>query len=419
MITINTDHLKQFSPFEFTPSISGAVRKFKETHVNLPMFQLQANLERVLAYKHLADKTKERFTDIVLLGTGGSSLGAQVFCKLSRLEDDIRIHFFDNIDPLTFKHFWEKSRLETTLFLVISKSGTTPETLTQAIIAITRVEAALGVANLANHFVMVTEQKSSPLKKLADRYGCLCIDHDKGIGGRFSALSLVGLLPAMLMGVPVDRVIAGAQTLYNEFLLNPETHPITESVGLMHQTTQAMNLNQTVFMTYVDQLEPLGRWFRQLWAESLGKNGKGTTPVNATGTVDQHSQLQLYLDGPKDKLFTIITHPLNWVGDQVSTEISQHIGFEDMADRTMGDLMRAEQTSTIQVLKNNNCPTRTIEITEVSPEVVGALIIQLIIETLLMADVMGVNCFDQPTVEQGKILARKYLEISMNSTTTS
>jgi glucose-6-phosphate isomerase len=215
----------------------------------------------------------------------------------------------------------------------------------------------------------------------------------------------------MLMGVPIDRVIAGAQTLYDDFLLNPETHPITESVGLMYQTTQTLNLSQTVFMTYVDQLEPLGRWFRQLWAESLGKNGQGTTPVNATGTVDQHSQLQLYLDGPKDKLFTLITHPLNWVGDQVSAEISHYIGFEDMSGRTMGDLMKAEQTATIQVLKNNNCPTRIIEMTEISPEIVGALMMQLIIETLLTAGVMGVDCFDQPAVEQGKILARKYLKI--------
>ncbi|MDP3936237.1 MAG: glucose-6-phosphate isomerase [Alphaproteobacteria bacterium] len=412
MININTDHLKQFSPFEFTQSLSGAVQKFKDTHLHLPMFQLQANLEKVLAYKHLAAKTKERFTDIVLLGTGGSSLGAQVLCKLSRLEDDIRIHFFDNIDPLTFKHFWEKSRLETTLFLVISKSGTTPETLTQAIIAMARVEAALGTSQISDHFIIVTEPKSSALKKLADQYGCMCIDHDQGIGGRFSALSLVGLLPAMLIGVPVDRVISGAQTLYNEFLLNPETHPITESVGLMHQTTKALDLNQTVFMTYVDQLEPLGRWFRQLWAESLGKQGKGTTPINAIGTVDQHSQLQLYLDGPKDKLFTIITHPLNWVGDQVSPELSHLIGFEDMAGRTMGDLMKAEQTATIQVLKNNNCPTRIVEIKEVSPEVIGSLMTQLIIETLLTADVIEVNCFDQPAVEQGKILARKYLEKS-------
>lgn len=410
MININTDHLRQINPFEFTQSLSTAVRKFKDIHSALPMFQLQTNLEKVLAYRYLAEKINKRFTDIVLLGTGGSSLGAQVLCKLSRLEDDIRIHFFDNIDPLTFKHFWERGRLETTLFLVISKSGTTPETLTQAIIAITRTVDALGTNNISDHFIIVTEPKPSPLKKLADRYNLMCIDHDPGIGGRFSALSLVGLLPALLMGVPVDRVISGAETLYTEFLLNPENHPITESVGLMHQTTQTLNLNQTVLMTYVDQLEPLGRWFRQLWAESLGKNGKGTTPINATGTVDQHSQLQLYLDGPKDKLFTLITHPLNWVGDQVSSEIAKYIGFEDMSGRTMGDLMQAEQSATVQVLKNNTCPTRIIEITALSPEVVGGLMMQLIIETLLTSDVMEVNCFDQPAVEQGKILARKYLK---------
>lgn len=410
MININVEHLRQFNDFQLTSELSDAIKKFKDIHCRLPVFQLQSNLEKLLIHEPLAAKIKGKFTDIVLLGTGGSSLGAQVLCKLSKLEDDIRIHFFDNIDPLTFKHFWEKNRLETTLFLVISKSGTTPETLTQAIIAITRAENVVGKLKLSDHFIVVTEQRPSPLKKLADRYGFMCIDHDQGIGGRFSALSLVGLLPAMLMDVPVARVIAGAQIIYNEFMENPEHHPIAESVGLMHQTAQSLNLSQTVFMTYVDQLEPLGRWFRQLWAESLGKNGKGTTPVNATGTVDQHSQLQLYLDGPKDKLFTVIKHPLNWIGDLVPKEICKDIGFECMSDRTMGTLMRAEQTATIQVLKNNNCPTRIIEISEISPETVGGLMMQFIIETILTADITGVNCFDQPAVEQGKILTLRCLE---------
>jgi glucose-6-phosphate isomerase len=409
MINIDNNHLKQFSDFRLTPALSTTLQKFKDVHSRMPMFELNNNLDKVMAHTHLLKKIAGRFTDIVLLGTGGSSLGAQVLCKLSKLEDDIRIHFFDNIDPLTFKHFWEKNRLDTTLFLVISKSGTTPETLTQAIIAISRAEKALGTNNIADHFIVITEPKLSPLKKLSDRYGFMCIDHDQGIGGRFSALSLVGLLPAMLMGVPVERIIAGAKAVFDEFTAAPERHPITESVGLMHQTSQTLNLSQTVFMTYVDQLEPLGRWFRQLWAESLGKDGKGTTPVNATGTVDQHSQLQLYLDGPKNKLFTIIQHPLNWLGEPVSPEVCQHIGFDWMAGRTMGALMHAEQTATIQVLKNNNCPTRIIDISEISPETVGGLMIQFIIETILTADITDVNCFDQPAVERGKILTRQLL----------
>jgi glucose-6-phosphate isomerase len=410
MIKINNDHLKQFCDFQLTPTLSGALQKFKDKHCHMPMFELNNNLDKIMAHAHLLKKTTGRFTDIVLLGTGGSSLGAQVLCKLSKLEDEIRIHFFDNIDPLTFKHFWKKNLLETTLFLVISKSGTTPETLTQAIIAISRAEEALGTANIADHFIIVTEPKSSPLKKLADRYGFMCIDHDQGIGGRFSVLSLVGLLPAMIMGVPVERIIAGAKTVFDEFMTAPEHHPITESVGLMHQISQSLNLTQTVFMIYIDQLESLGRWFRQLWAESLGKDGKGTTPINAMGTVDQHSQLQLYLDGPKDKLFTIIQHPLNWEGDKVSPEICQYIGFDWMAGHTMGALMHAEQKATVQVLKNNNCPTRTIDISEISPETVGGVMIQFIIETILTSDITGVNCFDQPAVEQGKLLARQCLE---------
>jgi glucose-6-phosphate isomerase len=374
------------------------------------MFKFEENLQKVLDLQFLRDEIKNQFTDIVLLGTGGSSLGGQLLCRFSKLEDDIRIHFFDNIDPLTFKHFWEKNRLDHTLFLVVSKSGSTPETLTQALISISRMESIVNAEKLSDHFIIITEPKSSPLKKLAERYGFMCIDHDQGIGGRFSGLSLVGLLPAMLMGVPVDRIIQGAKAVFNEFILQSENHAISESVGLMQLVMEERKINQTVLMTYVDQLEPLGRWFRQLWAESLGKKGQGSTPINSVGTVDQHSQLQLYLDGPKDKLFTVITHPLNWVGDRVSTEISKSIGFDFMAGRTMGQLMDAEQNATIQVLKENNCPTRVLDLSEVSPEVVGGLMVQFIIETILTADILGVNCFDQPAVERGKILTKQCLE---------
>jgi glucose-6-phosphate isomerase len=410
MIKIDNTHLKLFSEYKASFKTTNIFNQFKTHHQFLPMFKFEENLDKVLALSFLRNKVKNQFTDIVLLGTGGSSLGGQLLCKFSKLEDDIRIHFFDNIDPLTFKHFWEKNRLKTTLFLVISKSGTTPETLTQALISIARVEAEVGLKKLADHFIVITEPKPSPLKKLADQYGFMCIDHDQGIGGRFSGLSLVGLLPALLMGVPVDQVIYGAAAKFNEFLLQEEGHPIMESVSLMHQIMEPRKINQTILMTYVDQLEPLGRWFRQLWAESLGKNGLGSTPINAAGTVDQHSQLQLYLDGPKDKLFSIITHPLNWVGDRVSSEVSRNIGFDFMAGRTMGQLMNAEQTATIQVLKDNNCPTRVISISEVSPDVVGGLMMQFIIETILTADLTDVNCFDQPAVEQGKVLTKQILE---------
>lgn len=407
MITINNNHLHKYAKFQLSEPIRSALDRFKHTHIHLPLFQLDANLEKVLALRPLADNIKHRFTDIVLLGTGGSSLGAQLLCKFSRLEDDIRIHFFDNIDPLTFKHFWEKNRLETTLFLVVSKSGSTPETLTQGILSVARVEQALGRQAIADHFIMITEPKDSPLARLALEYGCPCIDHDTQIGGRFSALSLVGLFPAMLMGVAPERAMAGAKHVLAEFLHSMDQHPITESMALFHQLSVQNHMNQTVLMTYVDQLEPLGRWFRQLWAESLGKNGLGTTPINALGTVDQHSQLQLYLDGPKDKVFTVITHPLNWQGEQVSPSISERIGFSFMAGRTMGQLMAAEQQATIQVLQHNNCPTRVIEVKDISPETAGALMMQLMIETILMADILGVNCFDQPAVEQGKILTKE------------
>lgn len=383
---------------------------FKTKYALMPMFQFESHLEIATQSYESIKSLLPGITDVVVLGTGGSSLGAQVLCSFAEPSNDINIHFFDNIDPLTFEQFWKTASLKRCLFLVVSKSGSTPETLTQALAVVQRLQKDTEVKSIANHMVMITEPKDSPLTKLAKKHGCVCVEHHKGVGGRFSVLSVVGLLPALIMGLNVTQLVDGAQHAYNTFCNSENISPVLEGALLMHEVLKQNKVNECVLMPYIDKLEPLGRWFRQLWAESLGKDGLGSTPINAMGTVDQHSQLQLYLDGPKNKCFTVIHHPLVGRGDVINKGLAKEIGLDFIAGKTMADLMQAEQDATTKVLINSGSFVRSVKLGNLSLEVLGQLLIMFIIETVLMAELMGVNCFNQPAVEQGKKITKQLLE---------
>ena len=245
----------------------------------------------------------------------------------------------------------------------------------------------------AENFVIITEPKDSQLTKIAKHYNIPTYDHDPNLGGRFAVLSIVGLLPAMLAGVDPTAIRNGAATM----LQDPEYAIAGAALNY------AAGKPQTVLMTYIDRLAYLGLWFRQLWAESVGKDGQGTTPIRAMGTVDQHSQLQLYLDGPKDKLFTVITG--NFGGSIINNQVAP----DYLQGRSMGDLMEAEQRATIMAMQEKGCPTRVINVPNVDEQALGALLMQFMLETMIMADLLGVNAFDQPAVERGKILTREYM----------
>ena len=178
------------------------------------------------------------------------------------------------------------------------------------------------------------------------------------------------------------------------------------SIGLnMHS-----GIGISVLMPYCDRMADLGLWFCQLWAESLGKNGGGSTPVRALGTVDQHSQLQLYLDGPADKMFTLILTETGGQGTPVPQSFTDLDGLSYLKDRTMGDLFAAAGRATAETLANNGRPTRVFDVPVVDETSMGALMMHFMLETVIAADLIGVNAFDQPAVEEGKILAREFLK---------
>jgi len=333
------------------------------------------------------------FDDILILGTGGSSLGGKALYAFSSSPKP-RLHFLDNVDPTTFTRLFQKIDPAKTGLLAISKSGSTVETLMQLLTCLPTFEK-----NDPQPFIVITEPTPNPLRKIAMAHNWLCLDHPLDVGGRYSCFSIVGLLPAILAGLDPLAFRQGGQDVLHHHL-TAKNPPALEGAAM------ALYLNKTlsVMMPYSDQLDPVTLWYRQLWAESLGKNGKGTTPIRAMGTVDQHSQLQLYLDGPKDKFVTLLTTPWEGKGDQI-----QSFDVPEFQGKTMGDLFAAEQRATYQTLQDHKCPTRLITLDRLDEYHLGALMMHFMIETILTSYMWEINAFDQPAIEAIKRLTREYI----------
>jgi glucose-6-phosphate isomerase len=347
---------------------------------------------------------------VAVIGVGGSSLGAEALCALAPTPP-VDIRFLNNSDPETMARFIASVDLARVGLVVVSKSGGTAETL---VLAMTLMPALIEVRSgdaVADYAVVIVEPGDNPIRRLAEGWATPVIDHPVDIGGRYAALSAVGLLPAVLAGVDIAAVRAGAVEAL-EANLNGETIedvPAALGAAVSLALLQSQGARMSVMMPYADALAPFARWYRQLWAESLGKSGRGTTPIDALGSVDQHSQLQLYLDGPKDKMFTIVTQQLAGRGDRVSPELANHAGTTYLAGQTTGDLLAAEQEATIESLCAHGCPVRRIGIAHVDEAAIGALMVHFMLETVTAAFMLGVDPFDQPAVDDGKERARQRL----------
>jgi glucose-6-phosphate isomerase len=296
--------------------------------------------------------------------------------------------------------------------IAISKSGATAETLAQVLVLLPALEEAVGRARLADHMAVVTEPGPSPLKEIATRYGLPCLDHDPEIGGRFSVFSVVGALPAMIAGLDFAALRRGAGEVLRATLGAKRVEESVPAIGaaIAIGLLQERQLTQSVLITYEDRLATLGLWYRQLWAESLGKDGTGTTPIWARGTADHHSQLQLYLAGPRDKMFTLVMPSTAGGGAAMSAPLAEAAGAQGLAGRTLGDLLDAAARATAETLARNGRPVRLIRIEAVNEAALGAVQMHFMIETIIAADLLGVNAFDQPAVEEGKLLALRYLD---------
>lgn len=382
----------------------------------LPILGLPGRRDDLGAAREAAEMLCQGCDLVAILGTGGSSLGGQT---LNALVDRgfgppagrPRLLFLDNIDPETFDPLLEAVPPERLGVVAISKSGGTAETLCQTLILVEHLKRHLDESRLGGRMVVVTEPKDSPLKALAERYRLPCLDHDPGVGGRFSVLSNVGVLPALLAGLDPVALREGAGEVLDTALSPSVLADAGPAVGaaIAVGLAREQGLSQSVLLSYADRLAVFGRWYRQLWAESLGKQGNGTTPIASVGTVDQHSQLQLYLDGPADKLFTVLSLDSAGTGGRLDEAEARELGLDYLAGRSMGDLFEAEARATADTLIDNRRPTRLIRLKSLDERVLGGLFMHYELETVLAAALLDVDPFDQPAVEQGKVLARRYL----------
>ncbi len=393
-----------------------AVRRWYDDG-SLPVLRLPARRDDFAEMQAIADDMRGWAQQVLVLGTGGSSLGGQTLyaladCGFGPGPDKPRLIFMDNVDPDSFSELAAAVDLSRLGVLAISKSGGTAETLTQLLTLAPKLSEAAGADALARQVVAITEPGDRPLRRLAAQWGLRVVDHDPAVGGRFSALSVTGMLPAMIAGLDVAGVREGAGDVLAQCLAASDAGDVPAalgaavSVGLAHER----GAGTTVLLPYLDRLAHFGLWYRQLWAESLGKDGKGTTPVRAMGTVDQHSQLQLYLGGPRDKMFTVLMGAVAGSGGVVSHEVADAMGAGYLGGHSMGDLLDAEQRATADTLIRNQRPTRVMHIDALDERRMGALMMHFMLETIITAGLLGVDAFDQPAVEEGKVLARDYLQ---------
>jgi glucose-6-phosphate isomerase len=400
---------------------AGALTSLKARHADssLPLLQLPQQRNDIDGIVAAAARLSTGATDIVMLGTGGSSLGGQTLAQLAghgvpgvaALRPGPRLHFIDNLDPETMTTLLDRQPLATTRFVAISKSGGTGETLMQTIAALDAVlRAGLLPQSL---FLGLSEPakagKRNGLRDLLTAHKVDLLEHDPNVGGRFSVLTNVGLLPAAILGLDITAIRAGAMHALAPVLAGSPPDQVPAAVGAALAVALAETKPISVLMAYTDRLERFTRWYVQLWAESLGKDGKGTTPVGALGPVDQHSQLQLFIAGPRDKLFTVITTGAAGRGPHMDKALSALAGEPGFAGKRIGDLIAAQGRATAETLAKNGCPVRTIAIDRLDEAALGELLMQLMLETIIAAHLLGVDPFDQPAVEEGKVLAKSYL----------
>ena len=376
--------------------------------------------ERCLAW---ATKARKRFDTFVLLGIGGSALGPRAILDALRHpfhnivapseRGGMRMFVYDNVDPNLLAGIFDLTDPAKTVYNVVSKSGATAETAAPFMIVRSMLEKHLGKKAVKDHIVMTTDPEKGELRRAVREEGFQVFDIPSEVGGRFSVLTPVGLLPAAAIGADPIELLEGAawaakKCRGSEFHQNPAAL----IAAIPYQFHTRKNINILVMMPYHNGLLTFAEWFQQLWAESLGKrlsrDGRevfaGSTPVRSLGATDQHSQLQLYMEGPADKLVIFLRVVDPGLDIKIPDIYGDRPAMSYLRGHTLSELLRAEQEATAAALARAGRPNITISIDRLDAHALGALFYLFEIATIIAGDLYGVNPFDQPGVESGKVL---------------
>jgi len=398
-----------------------ALMKLRESG-EIGFFDLPYNDEMREEVRDTADaavKDIGEVEDVVVIGIGGSALGnITIHGALNHPLHNLlprekrnapRIHVMDNPDPDRFSALLDVIDLDRALFNVITKSGGTVETISQFLIVLDLLKQRLSNGRWAKHVVVTTDPEKGALRELAKTCGFRSLVVPPNVGGRFSVLSPVGLLSAYLSGVDIDELHAGARAMAERCTASSIwKNPAYMAATVCYLLDKLRGVKMVVLMAYASGLEKLAQWFRQLYAESLGKKlnlqGKvvhtGGTPIAALGSVDQHSQIQLYVEGPFDKVVVFVE--VEEFARDVSIPNDVPAAFDYLSGKTLQELMRAELLGTRQALTANERPSMTLSMPKVDAFHLGEVFYFFEVMTAFAGQLYQVNAFDQPGVEHGK-----------------
>lgn len=379
-------------------------------------FDLPYASDTVARIRELADGFGQWFGDVVVLGIGGSGLGAVALRDAllgpfwNERDDEGRDHFprlhvADNPDPATFGALLARLDPAQVLFDVVSKSGSTAETMAQYLVARAWMDEALGADKARGHFLFTTDPSAGVLRRIAEAEGVPAVPVPENVGGRFSVLSPVGLLPAAVCGVDVDALLAGAAAM--EARCRSATlveNPAGLLATLLHAADTEAGRPIHVLMPYADRLRSTAAWFQQLWGESLGKDGRGPTPLAALGATDQHSLLQLFMDGPHDKVVMFVDAPAGPDDVAIPSRHPEMPALAYLGGHTLGELLDVERRATAEALRREGRPSMTLSLPAVDAASLGQLLMLFEVATVYAGALYGVDPLDQPGVELGKRL---------------
>jgi glucose-6-phosphate isomerase len=371
-------------------------------------FRLPQNKDLVQATEAVYERFKHK-KYFIHVGIGGSALGPEMLLAALGNGAGVEFVFVNNIDPDDLARKLDRVDLNEALIYVVSKSGTTAETVAGMSILLNLLgKCGVGRERYKEHLVFCTDPERGELRRLAREWGITALDIPANIGGRFSVLTPVGLLPARFAGIKVQDILDGAENI-QKHLLDPQVGSAFFDLAFWIKDLHDQGVRQTVMMPYSSLLKEYSAWFVQLWAESLGKNGKGLTPVPAYGATDQHSQMQLFMEGPTDKVLFMIEVE-NFQKDFPLAGPVDSDALKLLAPFRLSQLMKAEFEGTLMALQENGRHVVHLRIPSLQEEYLGQLILFAESLTVLVGELLQVDPFNQPGVEAGKKYANQWLK---------
>ena len=384
-------------------SLNSIYKKFEKIYLetkndiedtNKTLNVLSSNFNFNFKIKNL--KKFKKFKKIALIGMGGSILGAEAIYNFLQTKIKKKIYFFNNLDEKKIIDFKKKENQLNVLFIIISKSGNTLETLSNVFL--------LNILKKkAKNIIIISEKKNNSLFLLSKKFDLFYIEHKKNVGGRYSVLSEVGILPAYLMGLNIFKIRSKIKDSFdkkNKFFIKEST---TKLASLMN----TKKFNNLVLLNYCPELEKFLFWCQQLLAESLGKKSKGFLPSVSNAPKDHHSLLQLYLDGPKDKIFNIFSLEKK---SNLKINLSKNKNISSyLNNKKLNKIKISQKNALIKAFEKKKIPYREFRIKIINEEILGKLFSIFIVETIILGKLLNINPFDQPAVEQVKIDTKDFL----------